>query len=97
VRGVADTLAAAWTTFNTVSAMGEVLFGQGKRAEAEPILSAGHHGMKAREASIEPNGRPRLTQSLERLVGFYEATGTESEAAAWRTKLEEQRKSEKGG
>src|SRR6185436_905371 len=83
-----------WTTFNTRSMVGGALLGQKKFAEAEPLLLAGYRGMKEREATIDANGRVRLTQALERLVKLYEAKGDATEAAAWRAKLEAARASE---
>jgi hypothetical protein len=40
--------------------------------------------MKAREATIDANGRIRIPQALDRLVLLYEAIGDTSAAAAWR-------------
>ncbi len=64
------------------------LLGRKKYAEAEPLLVAGYEGMKRREATIPPQGKPRLTEALERLVQLYEATGRPDEAARWRKELE---------
>ena len=86
----------AWTTFNTTSQLGEALFRQERYAEAESLLLDGYRGMKAREATIEPNGRVRIPQALERLIRFYEATGKESDAAAWRRELDALRSAEGG-
>jgi len=78
------------------------LLGQKKLAEAEPLLLDGYQGMKEREAAIPGQGATRIPEALERLVRLYEAKGNETEAAAWRSKLEaalaEQGKpDEKGG
>jgi len=78
----------AWTTFNTRSLLGGALLGQNKLAEAEPLLLDGYRGMKEREAAIPPQGKIRIAEALERLVRLYEAKGNETEAAAWRSKLE---------
>jgi len=92
----------AWTTFNTRSLLGGVLLGQNRLAESEPLLLDGYQGMKEREAAIPAKGKVRIPEALERLVRLYEAKGNETEAAAWRSKLEaalaEQGKpDEKGG
>jgi tetratricopeptide (TPR) repeat protein len=79
----------AWTTFNTQSMLGAALVGQKKRAEAEPLLLKGYHGLKAREQAIPAEGKPRLTEALERLVQIYEALDRKDEAAKWRKELEE--------
>jgi hypothetical protein len=78
----------AWTTFNTMSLLGGALLGKNKLAEAEPLLLDGYRGMKEREAAIPAQGKARITEALERLVRLYEAKGDETEAAAWRSKLE---------
>jgi eukaryotic-like serine/threonine-protein kinase len=82
----------AWTTFNTRSMLGEALMGQEKYAEAEPLLVAGYEGMNAREATIPPEAKVRLTEALSRLVGLYEGWAKPEEAATWREKLEAARK-----
>jgi hypothetical protein len=68
--------------------LGNALLGQKKYAEAEPLLIAGYEGMKQREATIPPEGKPRVTEALERVVQLYEATNKPDEAAKWRKKLE---------
>jgi len=81
----------AWTTFNTKSMLGGALLGQKNYAEAEPLLRDGYRGMKEREATIPPQGKLRTFEALERLVHLYEAISNETEAAAWRSKLESAR------
>ena len=81
-----------WTTFNAKSLLGGALLGQKKYADAEPLLLAGYEGMKQREKTIPPQGMPRLTEALERLVQLYEATGKEEEAAKWRKELDARKK-----
>jgi hypothetical protein len=78
-----------WRTFDTRSMLGAALSGQKKYAEAEPLLVQGYEGLKQREAKIPTGGKVCLTESLERLVGLYEAMGQKDKAAAWRKKLEE--------
>ena len=78
----------AWTTFNTQSMLGGALLGQKKYADAEPLLLKGYEGMKAREKTIPPQGKVRLSEALERLVQLYEAMGKKDEAAKWRKELE---------
>jgi tetratricopeptide (TPR) repeat protein/tRNA A-37 threonylcarbamoyl transferase component Bud32 len=77
-----------WRTFDTRSMLGAALLGQNKLAEAEPLLLDGYQGMKEREAVIRPWAKVRIPEALERLVRLYEATGNETEATAWRSKLE---------
>ena len=68
--------------------LGEALLGQKRYADAEPLLLGGYRGMKEREATIDPGGRVRITQALDRLVRLYEATGDASAAATWRRERE---------
>jgi serine/threonine protein kinase len=72
-----------WTTFNTRSVLGGALLGQGKKAEAEPLLLSGYQGMKAREAKIPSKARDRLSEAAARVVRLYEALGKPEQAAEW--------------
>ena len=75
-----------WSTFDTRSAIGECRLGQARFAEAEPLIVAGYEGMKAREAKIPAQHRPRLAQAAGRAVRLYEAWGNPEKAAEWRVK-----------
>jgi tetratricopeptide (TPR) repeat protein len=77
-----------WTTSNTRSLLGEVLLGQHKLTEAEPLLLDGYRGIMQREAAIPASAKVRIPEALQRLVRLYEAKSDETEAAAWRSKLE---------
>ena len=76
-----------WPTFNVRSLVGGSLLGQKKYAEAEPLLLSGYQGMKAREAQIPAQGKPRLTEAGERVVQLYEGWGQKDKAEEWRSKL----------
>ena len=76
-----------WSTFNARSMLGGSLLGQKKYAQAEPLLLSGYEGMKAREAKIPAQGKPRLAEAGERVVKLYEAWGQTEKAAEWRKKL----------
>ena len=76
-----------WSTFNTRSLLGASLLGQKKFAEAEPLVLSGYEGLKAREARIPPQGKPRLKEAAERVVKLYEAWEKKDKAADWRAKL----------
>jgi tetratricopeptide (TPR) repeat protein len=84
-----------WRTFNTRSMLGGALLGQKNYAAAEPLLLSGYEGMKQRESRIPPAGKPRLKESLQRLVQLYEATNRPDKAAEWKQKLAEFDKTEK--
>jgi tetratricopeptide (TPR) repeat protein len=79
--------ADVWSTFNTQAQLGGALLLQKQYAAAEPLLLQGYEGMKQREASIPPPGRPRLTEALQRLVQLYDAWGQPDKAAQWRKQL----------
>lgn len=76
-----------WTTFSTMSALGEALAGQHRFSEAEPLLLKGYEGMKTREQTIPKSGTTRLTEGLDRLIRFYEALDKQDEAEKWRKEL----------
>jgi tetratricopeptide (TPR) repeat protein len=73
-----------WVTFNARSMLGESLMGQGKYADARPLLVAGYEGLKAREAQVPPDARVRLSQAADRLIRLAEATGSADELEKWR-------------
>ena len=70
-----------------MSLLGGSLLGQGRYAEAEPLVVAGYEGMKAREPRIAVPERFRLREAAERVVRLYEDWGRPDQAAAWKTKL----------
>jgi tetratricopeptide (TPR) repeat protein len=73
----------AWTTFNARSMLGGSLLGQGRFAEAEPLLLAGYEGMKQRAKAIPPQGSARLPEAADRLVGLYAVWGKPAERRRW--------------
>jgi hypothetical protein len=73
--------------FNTMSQLGGALLGQGRHAEAEPLIVSGYEGMKAREDRIPSASKIRLREASERLVRLYEAWGKPDQATAWKAKL----------
>ncbi len=85
-----------WTTFNTQSLLGGALSGQGKYADAEPLLLAGYEEMKNGEAKIPAQSKIRLTEALQRLVQLYDAWGKKDQAEKWRKELETRKQKEDG-
>jgi tetratricopeptide (TPR) repeat protein len=73
-----------WTTFCTQSQLGGALLGQKKYIDAEPLLLKGYEGMKQREKTIPPVGKPRIPEALDRLIKFYTATDKPDEVKKWR-------------
>jgi tetratricopeptide (TPR) repeat protein len=78
---------AAWGTFNTRSQLGGALLGQGRCAEAEPLVVSGYEGLKAREVTIPAQAKDRLTEAALRVVRLYEAWGKPEQAKAWKERL----------
>jgi serine/threonine protein kinase/tetratricopeptide (TPR) repeat protein len=85
----------AWKTFHTQSLLGGALAGQGKYADAEPLLVQGYEGMKARSTRIRRDDKVCLIEALERLVELCEARGREAEAGRWRNELAAERARQK--
>ena len=77
-----------WRTFNTRSMLGEVLLGQRRFADAEPLLVQGYEGIKQCEEQLPADVRIRVAEALERLVTLYEVWNKPDEAARWRTEQE---------
>ncbi len=73
-----------WTTFNTYSMLGGSLLGQKKYADAEPLLLKGYEGMKERAREVPPQGRPRLTEAVDRLIDLYQSLGKPDEVQRWK-------------
>ena len=76
-----------WETFEARSLLGRGFAGQGKPAEAEPLLLAGYKGMKDRAEKIPAWEKRRLKDALKGLVEFYDSTGKADEAAKWKRDL----------
>jgi eukaryotic-like serine/threonine-protein kinase len=79
--------ADAWSTFNTRSQLGGSLIGQGKYAEAEPLVVTGYESMKSREATIPAEGKLRLAEAAERVVWLFEAWNKPEKANEWKARL----------
>ena len=77
-----------WSTSAGRSSLGASLLGQGKYAEAEPLLIRGYEGLKARVSGIPPRSRSRLAEAGGRIVALYEAWGKPEKAAEWRAKTD---------
>ena len=73
-----------WRTFNAQSQLGGALLGQGRHAEAGPLVLAGYEGLNARGQAIPPNGKARLGEAIDRLIELSAATGRPAEVTKWR-------------
>jgi tetratricopeptide (TPR) repeat protein len=76
-----------WNTFYNRSQLGGTLLGQGRCAEAEPLILSGYEGMRARAATIPYPGRHFLTDAALRVVRLYEEWGEPAQATAWKARL----------
>jgi tetratricopeptide (TPR) repeat protein/predicted Ser/Thr protein kinase len=72
-----------WLPPDVTSLLGAAVAGEGKLAEAEPLLVAGYEGL--RDAPGTPPSRLRL--AIERLIAFYVAAGRAADATPWRARL----------
>jgi tetratricopeptide (TPR) repeat protein len=85
IRGKAT--ADGWSRYDAMSLLGEAHLGQGRFAEAEPLLVRGYEGMQARESRIAVLERFRLRDAAKRVVRLYEDWGKTEQVAAWKAKL----------
>jgi len=74
-----------WDTFDRQSLLGASLLGQGKYAEAEPLLIAGYEGLKKLSPAIAAD--VNLSRAGMSLVRLYSAWGKPEKAGEWRLKL----------
>jgi hypothetical protein len=72
--------------------LGATLLGQKKYQDAEPLLKDGYEGMKAREQTIPPLAKARITEAAQCLVQLYEATDRKAEAEKWAKVVAEHRR-----
>ena len=86
---------AEWLRWNAASLLGAALAGQGKYAEAEPLLVNGYNEMKDDPRVQPPTATlDRKREALERIVRLYEAweaaepgQGHREKAVDWRTRF----------
>jgi hypothetical protein len=76
-----------WPRFNSMSLLGGVLAGQGRYAEAEPLVVGGYEGLRARAAKLLADKKSHLAEAAARVVRLYEAWGKPEQAAVWKSKL----------
>src|SRR5262249_6120194 len=72
-----------WRTFEARSLLGASLLGQGKHADAEPLLRAAFDGLKERQDKIPEPSQVSLKKAAQRLVQLYEQTNRPDQAAEW--------------
>ncbi len=72
-----------WETYHVRSLLGASLAGQGRYAEAEPLVRSGSDGLTARQATIPPPVRYRMFDARDRVAALYKAWGKTDEVRAW--------------
>jgi hypothetical protein len=71
-----------WLRYNAMSLLGGAVLGQGRHAEAEPLLLEGYEKMEP-----PADAANRRSEALERVIALYESWGKPEEVAAWRAKV----------
>ncbi len=82
----------AWNTYYAISALGEVQFRLGAKADAEALLIEGAQGIESATFpdSMIASGeaKRRRNEAYRRLIEFYESTSNQDAAQKWRDKAE---------
>ena len=76
-----------WKQYDAMSLLGDSLMGQGRYAEAEPMVVSGYEGMKERRSRLTASEQFRLREATVRVVHLYEAWGQLEKATEWKAKL----------
>lgn len=77
-----------WQRYATQNMLGESVEGQGRYAEAEPLLLGGYQGMIQRESQIPFVSRSRLTEAAAAIDNLYRLWQKPEMAATWRNHIE---------
>jgi len=80
-------LRGKFVTFNARRLLGGSLAGQEKYVEAEPLPISGYEGMQAQIETMRPQGRLRLKEAGERILGLYEAWRRPDKLEQWRARV----------
>jgi tetratricopeptide (TPR) repeat protein/predicted Ser/Thr protein kinase len=78
----------SWSRFNDQILLGACLAGQGKYADAEPLLLAGYNGLIERQGKVPKLSRFYLEAAGGWVVQLYRDWGKPEKAAEWTRKLE---------
>jgi tetratricopeptide (TPR) repeat protein len=85
IKGAGNPKMQMWDAFDRQSMLGASLLGQGKYAEAEPLLISGYEGLKKLSPAISVD--TNLPEAGQRLVRLYSDWGKPSQAEEWRRQL----------
>ncbi len=83
-----------WRFFYVQAALGSILAGKQKFAEAETFLLASHKGLQLTGSSLSESEFERLKSARERLVELYREWGKPEKTTEWEGKLEKLAESE---
>jgi tetratricopeptide (TPR) repeat protein/tRNA A-37 threonylcarbamoyl transferase component Bud32 len=87
IKGAGSPKTLMWDAFDRQSMLGASLLGQGKYAEAEPLLISGYEGLRKLSPAI--SAEANFPEAGQRLVRLYTAWGQPEKAAAWRARVQQ--------
>jgi hypothetical protein len=73
----------AWSTFDAMSVLGEMILRQERFEEAEKYLLDGYNGLKKRENHLPIPGRVCLREAALRVVKLYDMTNRPAKGREW--------------
>lgn len=79
--------ADVWQNYRSKTLLGASLAGQGKFAEAEPLLLEGYQGMTARKQKMGSDDLEEIDLAARWTAAMYESWGKPDEASKWRQRL----------
>ena len=85
MNGTGNQNTQIWDTFDRQSLLGASLLGQGKYADAEPLLLSGYEGLQKQSPAISVDAN--LPEAGQRLVQLYTAWEKPDKADEWRRRL----------
>ena len=68
--------------------LGNSLVGQGKYAEAEPLLISGYEAMIERQTTMSASDKSDLQDAGQRIVQLYQNWGKPAKIAEWKQRLQ---------
>ncbi len=77
----------SWALPSARACVGRALLEEKRPKEAEPILRAAAEGLLAKESSMPPLAKPRITETIQALVDCYFALDRKDDADTWRARL----------
>ncbi|MBI3400890.1 MAG: serine/threonine protein kinase [Acidobacteria bacterium] len=87
VRLFERTVPDSWRRYNSQSLLGASVAGEGKYADAEPLLLSAYQEMLQRQATIPADNRSALQEAGERIVQLYQSWGKGEKAVEWAERL----------